>query len=226
MEHGFQQQINSRRRPNSDQNMYKSEIPQPPEFPANKSQMPTGNTSFATPPNPFPTSHKKHRGITSGALIAIILCCFLVLAGGITAGALTYQHNQQIAAEAAEKKKKAIEAKKKAEKEAEEEQEAEDAKLSLAYKVCNGKNTNETLQLADEDMTLTYSSTPNSSIDKFDCVITLLQMPQATISKINATTGLSGTQQDSWDNIDVTWSYNGNIGLQAVFQIDDDNDED
>lgn len=204
---------------------------QPPAFPATN-QKTANNNQYIAPPNPFPTNRKKQKKHSRKILIAIILCCVLVFGIGITAGVMVYQHNRQVAAQIAEKKRKAREAKKRAEekaeeeaeKEAEEEQEAQDAKLSLAYKACDSKNSTEKLELADEDKTLTYSAGPDASVDKMDCVITFLQMPQATIAKMNATTGLSGMQQDSWDNIDVTWSYNGNIGLHAVFQIDNDDD--
>lgn len=53
------------------------------------------------------------------------------------------------------------------------------------------------------------------------CIQKELKTPSGVVSKMGQTTGFDGQQSDSWGNIKVTWSFNGNSGFHAVYELND-----
>lgn len=51
------------------------------------------------------------------------------------------------------------------------------------------------------------------------CIIEELKTPTAVVSHMEQTTSLDGRQTESWDNIEVSWSYHPDRGMDAVFTI-------
>ncbi|WEV41608.1 hypothetical protein OZX57_06360 [Bifidobacterium sp. ESL0682] len=51
------------------------------------------------------------------------------------------------------------------------------------------------------------------------CVNQQLHVPSGILSKMEQTSGLDGSQHDSWGNLEVTWSYNGNSGFRATYEV-------
>lgn len=81
------------------------------------------------------------------------------------------------------------------------------------------KGSGETVQMGDGGASMTYSNTPSATTDRLGCILGQLKAPQSVVSKMNVTSGLDGMQTDSWDGIKITWSYNGNTGFNAVFEM-------
>lgn len=49
------------------------------------------------------------------------------------------------------------------------------------------------------------------------CVMGELDAPDSVQSTVSQATGLSGQNEVEWDGVKMTYSYNGNVGLSAVF---------
>jgi hypothetical protein len=92
--------------------------------------------------------------------------------------------------------------------------------LTKAFKGCQyDKGQEEDFTLGDGGKSLSYSSGDDGVVRGFTCITDSVKMPQSTLSKISNTSGLSGTQTDEWNGIKITWSYNANVGLDAVFEL-------
>ena len=50
------------------------------------------------------------------------------------------------------------------------------------------------------------------------CVLDETGAPSSVGTKIDSTTALMGRQSDSWDGLEVSWSYHPDNGLDAVFE--------
>jgi len=51
------------------------------------------------------------------------------------------------------------------------------------------------------------------------CIVDALKAPTAVISHMEQTTSLDGRQTEAWDNIEVSWSYHPDRGMDSVWQI-------
>ena len=92
--------------------------------------------------------------------------------------------------------------------------------LDKAFRKCQDyKGQEEGFTLGDGGRSLSYSSGDEGVVRGFSCIADDIGMPQATLSKISNTSGLSGTQTDEWNGIKITWSYNADAGLDAVFEL-------
>ena len=80
--------------------------------------------------------------------------------------------------------------------------------------------------LGDEGRTLTVEA-PSGSMGSLisgltvACVLDETNAPDSMASKLKQTSALSGTQEESWDDIDVTWTFNASVGFNAVFTQDE-----
>jgi len=50
------------------------------------------------------------------------------------------------------------------------------------------------------------------------CVLSALEIPDATLNLVQTTRALDGRQQDSWADLDATWSYHPDTGLNMTLQ--------
>ena len=93
--------------------------------------------------------------------------------------------------------------------------------LKDAYNTC-GDSYYTTLSLGDNGKSLTLKQSSDATSNVVSCIARELNIPDATLEKMSQTTAYSGTQYDSWDNIEATWSYNGAKdydNLVIVFEI-------
>lgn len=160
-------------------------------------------------------SHRRH-GKPRKLLIWLIAILVVALAVG-AAGVLVHVEQVHKAQEAAEEAR------------AKEEKERKEWKyyvLERTYNRCledtqknDGTNKDE-LTLSDGNATLTLKSpnTPLNTYETYKCIAEWTDMPEATQAKIGQTNGFSGMQSDSWDNLEASWSYNGDSGLTLILE--------
>jgi hypothetical protein len=81
--------------------------------------------------------------------------------------------------------------------------------------------------LSDKDATL-FIDTAGKDIgsgtldyDDLDCVLKMLDTPQSVRLKMDGTRALDGRQTDSWDDIEATWSYHPDNGLDVILELAD-----
>jgi hypothetical protein len=53
------------------------------------------------------------------------------------------------------------------------------------------------------------------------CVLEELDVPSSTRQLIEETTAMMGRQTDSWEDIEISWSYHPDNGLSAVIELVD-----
>lgn len=53
------------------------------------------------------------------------------------------------------------------------------------------------------------------------CLIDSMDAPQAVVSHMEQTTSMDGRQTETWDNIEASWSYHPDRGMDSVFKITD-----
>jgi len=51
------------------------------------------------------------------------------------------------------------------------------------------------------------------------CVIDALGAPSSATSHMEQTTSMDGRQTESWDDIEVSWSYHPDRGMDSVWKI-------
>ncbi|WP_181062313.1 MULTISPECIES: hypothetical protein [unclassified Pseudoclavibacter] len=52
-------------------------------------------------------------------------------------------------------------------------------------------------------------------------MLSSLDVPASTVSKIEQTRALDGRQDDSWDDLEASWTYHPDDGLNIVFEYED-----
>lgn len=53
------------------------------------------------------------------------------------------------------------------------------------------------------------------------CIIGALNAPSSVASHMEQTTSMDGRQTESWDNIEASWSYHPDRGMDSVFEVVD-----
>lgn len=88
---------------------------------------------------------------------------------------------------------------------------------------CGSDNGQVSLNAASDgtSISLVIPRMDDESYQVLQCVNIELDAPDSAVSKMQQTNGLSGTQHDSWNNVKVTWSYNGKSGFMATYEIKD-----
>lgn len=83
------------------------------------------------------------------------------------------------------------------------------------------------MRLGDEGSTITVAPLQQvdfliePSVAAGYCVMTELDAPDSVQSTVGQATGMTGQQETSWEGVNMTYSYNGNVGFSAVFTVAD-----
>lgn len=90
---------------------------------------------------------------------------------------------------------------------------------------CNADRTYAVVSDGDRTLTIDHEGDEDyrgglSSTEMW-CIIEVLGAPTAVMSHMEQTTSLDGRQTESWGNIEVSWSYHPDRGMDAVFEIVD-----
>jgi len=80
------------------------------------------------------------------------------------------------------------------------------------------------LRLADGNRTLTFDhkgEDQSTGADIFDlyCLFDALDMPEYISSHMGQTTSLDGRQSESWGDLDISWSYHPDRGMDGVITV-------
>lgn len=161
------------------------------------------------------SSHRqpgKHRKVPIW-LIAVLVVAFTVCGAGLAVQAVQTHKAQVAAAEAKAEREKQL-------------RERKHSVLERTFNRCVGLTNKgdafnkDELTLTDGTATLTLISpnTPLNNYETYKCVAESSGMPEATKTKIGQTNGFSGMRSDSWDNLEATWSYNGDSGLTLILE--------
>lgn len=51
------------------------------------------------------------------------------------------------------------------------------------------------------------------------CVLAAIDVPDSVVAKIEATTAMMGSQNDTWDAYELTWTYHPDQGLQIIVEV-------
>lgn len=109
---------------------------------------------------------------------------------------------------------------------AEAEVEAEAAKLAIlgdAVDTCKVANATGFL-LGDGGMTLTFDmkgkgQSTGAAMTDIACVLAELDVPTSLVSHMDQTTSMDGRQSETWDNLEVSWSYHPDRGMDGVITV-------
>ena len=109
---------------------------------------------------------------------------------------------------------------------AEAEAEAEAAKLAIlgdAVDTCKVANATGFL-LGDGGMTLTFDmkgkdQSTGAAMTDIACVLAELDVPTSVVSHMDQTTSMDGRQSESWENLEVSWSYHPDRGMDGVITV-------
>lgn len=106
-------------------------------------------------------------------------------------------------------------------KNVEEEKKLEELKalFKKAYEQCTSDDTT----LSSDGMCITVDSKDGSDADGMMDIMTLngaLNMPDSLFTEMCATNSLMGRQSETYDNIEVEWSYHPDNGLDVFFKIE------
>lgn len=89
--------------------------------------------------------------------------------------------------------------------------------LWYAHANCKNREGGQTLQLADEDLTLLVDTRAQyGPIEGLICVMGELETPQAIISAMESTTAMMGVQEATDASLHYRWSYHPDNGIQLV----------
>lgn len=96
-----------------------------------------------------------------------------------------------------------------------------DSRISSAYNRCHGSYG---MTLEDDGKTLVLDTkgskdASGASSDAYSCVLAQLNAPKRVQSHMEQTTALDGRQSESWDGVDLSWSYHPDRGLDAIFTL-------
>lgn len=76
--------------------------------------------------------------------------------------------------------------------------------------------------LGDEGTSLSISTggedSAGASLSDVACVLAALDVPDSVITRIDSTRALDGRQEASWDDLDATWGYHPDTGLDLVVE--------
>lgn len=94
------------------------------------------------------------------------------------------------------------------------------SKFQAAVDGCEVLVVNGNLTVGDGGRTLTLNGAGDTSgglaIDDLACVLGNLHVSDAVIAKMDGTRALDGMQTGSWDDIDASWTYHPDDGLDVI----------
>ncbi|WP_350348659.1 hypothetical protein ABIQ69_01645 [Agromyces sp. G08B096] len=103
--------------------------------------------------------------------------------------------------------------------------EAEAAASELFRGAVRACGANQSYALVEDDgrtLTLEHEGEEDSAgLDASEvwCIVEELDAPAAVISHMEQTTSMDGRQSEAWDNIEVSWSYHPDRGMDSVWRI-------
>ena len=92
------------------------------------------------------------------------------------------------------------------------------AKFKTAYKACSSSGTT----LASDGKSITVDSKnkyDNKSLSDIILIIGTLDLPDSLFDEMTSTNSLMGRLTETYDNIQVSWSYHPDKGLDVVFKL-------
>jgi hypothetical protein len=97
----------------------------------------------------------------------------------------------------------------------------ESTRFELAFAACGGAAQLERINVEDEGTSIIVDGVPDSgdvadSIDDTVCILNEIDVPSYVITQMESTTSLMGRQTASWDDIEASWSYHPDNGLDIV----------
>lgn len=106
--------------------------------------------------------------------------------------------------------------------------EQEEAKASMFENVvdqCGADPDYATVSDGGETLTVDHSGDEDFgfgvSNTELWCIVDALDAPTSVVSHMEQTTSLDGRQTESWDEIEVSWSYHPDRGMDSVWTIVD-----
>lgn len=94
--------------------------------------------------------------------------------------------------------------------------------IVLAADAC-GTDRVSGITLGDDGRSITMDSegeeSSGASLDDVACVLRELDVPDSVISKFDSTRALDGGQQATWDDLDASWTYHPDDGLDIVIEL-------
>ncbi len=83
--------------------------------------------------------------------------------------------------------------------------------------------TSSSIELVDDGRTIIVDGEGDEQsgapMEAIASLVTALEMPTSIVTKIENTRALDGTQSDSWDGIEVSWSYHPDTGIDMVLEL-------
>lgn len=97
--------------------------------------------------------------------------------------------------------------------------------LTNAIEDCGLEGTSG-LRLADGDRTLTFDhqgedQTSGANIFELYCLFDALDMPEYVSSHMGQTTSMDGRQTESWGDLEISWSYHPDRGMDGIIVVRD-----
>ena len=95
--------------------------------------------------------------------------------------------------------------------------------ISDAVKGCNAQSSSG-ISVGDNGQSVSIDTkgqkdSSGASITDTACILKKLNVPDSVVSEMDATNALQGRQSATWDNIDATWSYHPDSGLNLILNI-------
>lgn len=94
-----------------------------------------------------------------------------------------------------------------------------------ALRDCNLSAATPGFTLGDAEMSLIIDTAGDDDLPQLGakyedalCVLDALKIPDATLNLVETTRALDGRQDDSWGDVDATWSYHPDSGLNMTLQ--------
>lgn len=97
--------------------------------------------------------------------------------------------------------------------------------LEFAVSICDLEDDPD-ITLGDDGRSLTIDTqgedeVEGASIDDAACIFSFVGVPDSTVSKMDGTRALDGQQSDSWDDMEITWSYHPSSGIRFILTQDE-----
>lgn len=92
--------------------------------------------------------------------------------------------------------------------------------LDKVESACEVGEAPEIVRVGDDGDSLTVGSIGQSSyVDAAsNCVLAELNAPDSVMAKVLETNANQGRQSDSWDGVEVSWTYHPDDGLQLIVE--------
>ncbi|MEU4473536.1 hypothetical protein [Micromonospora sp. NPDC023888] len=99
-----------------------------------------------------------------------------------------------------------------------------DSPLEAARQAC-GAGREDWAMLGDDGSSLTLQSVGEErtglKLEQLQCYWTELKVPDAVIAEIEGTRALDGRQSGEWEDMDASWIYHPDNGLQMIITLSD-----